>query len=337
MYGLYENIISVAEKAVLDLPKTAELLEYPEVQADKNYYLSVMNNYNRLCVLQKSLNELKGALNGIDEARQMLKGLTEQEQSALFEEISVLQKQVSMSSAKLSEMLGCKNVSRKVSCKVKTAGFAAIRVGELLLSCIKKDVDLFGGKMQKPEWKFDKNRQNATASFVVEGVEAFHRLYVLCGSHRVLTDAVAEELSVAVVQLSEPFSGIDEKDIRIDLFHSGGAGGQNINKVETAVRVTHIPTNTVVVCQDERSQLANKKRALQTLEKRLSDKFDAEENLRADAEAARQLVQKNAQPQFDCRKNTVTDLRLKNYADIPFQQMQACFSDYLNALIAIGN
>ncbi|MBO4534690.1 MAG: peptide chain release factor 1, partial [Clostridia bacterium] len=62
---------------------------------------------------------------------------------------------------------------------------------------------------------------------------------------------------------------LDPEDIRVDIYRSSGKGGQNINKVETAVRVTHLPTGTVVTCQDERSQLANKKRAMEHLVERL--------------------------------------------------------------------
>ena len=333
MYGIYGDIIAAAEKALIPYDETKELLEYPEVQADKAYYLSVLSKYNELNYLKDRLTALKHALREEESVTALLPHAESlEEREAIYGEITSLKNTASKLSSALAGALGCSRAKERAYCRFKFTPRAG-KFGEPLCALIKQYLLSSGAKIEEKDSRYSKDGTLCETDFFVDGEDVIARLSPLAGAHKVfIPGAKSEELCFAVTPCEQP-PKMDEGDLKIDIFHSHGAGGQNVNKVETAVRITHIPTGTQVTCQDERSQLKNKKRALETMEKRLRERYEQTEKKRVESDIYSQFCAKTTPISFDYADMTMTDARLKGCTRIPFPP--ADFSSYINGLISL--
>jgi peptide chain release factor 1 len=157
---------------------------------------------------------------------------------------------------------------------------------------------------EQRRWSVETAYVNATElggvkeiSFIIEGGGAYSRLKFESGVHRVQRVPDTESsgrihtsaVTVAVLpEMEELDFAIDQSELQIDTFRSSGAGGQHVNKTESAIRITHLPTGVVVECQDERSQHKNKERAMKILASRL---YEAERRRQQEAQDAQRKSQ----------------------------------------------
>lgn len=205
---------------------------------------------------------------------------------------------------------------------------------------------------QRKGWKTELVDTNETGIggirevvFQVKGGQAYSRLKHESGTHRVQRIPVTESSSrihtsastVAVLPEAEEIDvNIKSEDLQIDIFHSSGHGGQNVQKVATAVRITHIPTRIVAVCQDERSQFKNKEKAMSVLRSRL---------LAQEIDRQREEVSANRRSQvgtgdrservrtYNFPQNRVTDHRISLTSHNLDQVLDGDIDDFIDGLI----
>lgn len=180
-------------------------------------------------------------------------------------------------------------------------------------------------------------------SFVVEGNGAYSRLKFEAGGHRVQRVPVTESggrihtsaATVAVLpEIEEIDFHLDPGDLKIDTYRSSGAGGQHVNKTESAIRITHLPTGVVVECQDERSQYKNKDRAMQILRSKLYEAEQAKQHAAVASERKNQIGSGDRSERirtYNFPQNRVTDHRLSG--DVKNFNIQSIINGDLDPLI----
>tara|TARA_Y100000590_G_scaffold404027_1_gene491217 strand:- start:2883 stop:4007 length:1125 start_codon:yes stop_codon:yes gene_type:complete len=181
--------------------------------------------------------------------------------------------------------------------------------------------------------------------FEINGQEAYKKLTLESGVHRVQRVPTTESqgrihtstVTIAVLPKSEDMDiTIEDNDLTIDVFHSGGSGGQNVNKVATAIRITHKPSGLVVQCQNERSQIQNKLKAIEILKARLWDMEIRKRNEEISANRRSQVGTGDRSEKirtYNYPQSRITDHRI-NYTSHQLEEMlNGNLEGFINALL----
>lgn len=282
------------ERLLADPKVISDVARYREYAKERAGYLELIKTYREYKKVKEELLKLEELLKKEGQERDFI--------TLVEDEIKTLRERENNLIRQLKELLTEKepdtNKNIIVEIRPGTGGEeASLFAGDLFR--------MYSKYAQKQGWKIDVMNSNPTGIggfkeiiFSVEGKDVFKKMRYESGIHRVqrvpLTEAQGRihtsAATVAVLPEAEEVElKIDQKDLKIDVYRSSGPGGQSVNTTDSAVRITHLPSGIIVTCQDERSQLKNKTKALRILRARILDKLKEEQRLKISRERKLQV------------------------------------------------
>ena len=286
--------------------KFAELSDQvsdPAVIADNARWRNLMKEHSSLSPIIDAYREYKRIVESIEEAKDLLNESSDEDLRQLAkEEIKEGQAALENIIEELKILLLPKDPNDDKNVVVEIRGGAGGDEAALFANTLFR---MYGHYAERRRWKTEimSSNENGIGGFkeivfMIQGRGAYSRLKYESGVHRVQRVPETESsgrihtstVTVAVLPEAEDVDvNLDMNEIRVDVYRSSGNGGQSVNTTDSAVRVTHVPTGLVVACQDEKSQLKNKDKALKILRTKLFDLEQEKQHSKVSAERRSQI------------------------------------------------
>ena len=275
----------------------------PAIVTDQEQFRRLMREYKQLTPVVDAYRAYKKAEQTAAEARELLDSQSDRELHELAaQELSQAKADMERLLSKLRVLLLPRDPNDDKNVIVEIRGGAGGEEAALFAAELYRMYTMYA---EARGWKGEVLSLNETElggvkeiAFMIEGEGAYSRLKWESGVHRVQRVPETEAggrihtstVTVAVLPEAEDVEvEINPDDLQIDTYRSGGAGGQHVNKTESAIRITHLPSGIVVECQDERSQYKNRDRAMKILRSRLLERMEREQNDKIAAERRSQV------------------------------------------------